>query len=264
MDETMSIIIRDLSVYDPLPVAYGSYDGFVIRCFNGSIKDARFDLHKAGAVIADKIWWAYAFYNFLYPAEPQAQAVINILDEEPGALPVAFDVEEWGGHQYPGRDILLNGLFTLYDKYGTATNKICQFYMNPATIHYLKPIPSWLLACPLWLAHWGISQPDYEPWAKWTFWQYAGEPDLNRFNGTDSEYRDYVNGDEAPEPLRVRVNVANLTIRSAPLVQANTVLGYTSYGKVWTVESVEQDTLGRNWYKVGASVYIAGWLCVPV
>ena len=196
----MTVIIRDLSVYDPTPIDYSAYSGFVIRCFNGNYKDAKFDLHKAGAVIAEKPWWAYAFYNFNYPALPQVNAVINILRDEPGVMPPFFDVEEWSGYHYPSREILLSNLKALHDTWYAYDADHCGFYMNPATIHYLKPIPEWLWNCPLWIAHWGVPQPDFEPWRNYTFWQYSGEPDLNRFNGTDDQYWALVGGSPPPQP----------------------------------------------------------------
>jgi GH25 family lysozyme M1 (1,4-beta-N-acetylmuramidase) len=197
------ITIRDLSVYDSLPVPYGNYDGLIIRCYNGNGKDAAFEIHKAGAQSAGKPWWAYAFYNFNYTALKQVQDVVDILKVNSGDLPCAFDVEEWGGHIFPARDVLLQNLQVIYSNYKALTGKNCQFYMNPSAIHYLKPIPDWLLNCPLWIAHWGAPHPDFEPWAKWTFWQKSGEPDLSVFNGTDAEYWTYVNASPPIDKLAV-------------------------------------------------------------
>src|SRR4030042_6188918 len=100
------VLIRDLSIYDSLPVRYGDYDGFVIRCWNGSYKDAKFEIHKAGAKAAGKPWWVYMFFNFLYPVLPQIKTVIEIVKDDPGNLPLAFDVEEWQNppgvwHRFP-------------------------------------------------------------------------------------------------------------------------------------------------------------------
>ena len=202
------VLIRDLSHWDTEPVPYGDYDGVIPRCYNGQVKDGKFDLHRSGAIIADTPWWPYSFYDFRYPAAPQVTEALSILGDEQGCLSLAFDVEEWkwwDGQQwiyvkYPGRLPLLNGMKTLHDGYKNAIGKTPQFYMNPATIHYLKPVPDWLLACPLWIANWGVYAPDYEPWQKWTFWQYEGDPDWNSFNGTDEEYWALVGGQPSPPP----------------------------------------------------------------
>ena len=155
------VLIRDLSVYDSPPVPYGDYDGLIIRCFNGQYKDDKFELHKAGAKAADKPWWAYSFYNFHFPPLPQVQAAINILQGDSGNLPLAFDVEEWQNpkgvwHRFPPRIELLDNLHVLYSTYYSWSGKNPFFYMNPAAIHYIKPIPGWLANCPLWIAHWGV------------------------------------------------------------------------------------------------------------
>lgn len=253
------VLIRDISVYDD-NVPYASYDGLIIRCFNGASKDTKFDLHVAGAEVANKPWWAYSFYNFLYPAAPQVEATINILRNEQFRLPVAFDLEEWAGHKYPPRDELLDNLKVLHDGWYAFDGDHCQFYMNPATIHYLKPIPEWLLACPLWLAHWGVSVPDYEPWSKWLFWQYHGEPDLNAFNGTDAEYWELV-GNEVPDyPEMVRTTASSLYVRDAPNGVAK---GYVPLGTLLGVNGVGYDSQNRKWWRCGAC-YVASWYTVDV
>jgi hypothetical protein len=245
------VLIRDLSVYDSPPVPYADYDGLIIRCFNGSFKDAKFDLHKAGAKLAGKPWWPYMFYNFLYPALPQMQAVLAILQGDSGNLPLAIDVEQWGGHQFPARDILLDNLQILYATYHAAIGKAPFYYLNPAAIHYLKPIPGWLANCPLWVAHWGTTNPDYEPWPRWTFQQYQGDPDYSRFNGTDAEYWEYVNGVEPPLPSKVKVTATVLNIRKAP---EGLVIGSVPKGTILGVTG-----MNGKWYQSGPNAYFASW-----
>jgi len=248
------VLIRDLSIYDTGVIPYGDYDGLIIRCFNGSVKDTKFELHKTGSIIAGKPWWPYAFFNFLYPVLPQVDAVINILRSDPGALSVAWDVEEWGGHTYPGRDTLLANMRILHDEIFKEFGKPPQFYMNPATIHYLKPIPPWLTNCPLWIAHWGVNIPDFEPWSHWQFWQYRGEPDLNKFNGTDEEYWAYV-GKPVPLPDKVKTTATSLYVRKTP---NGTCLGYVPLGTIFGVNGQANDGNGKMWYKIG-NAYVASW-----
>src|SRR4030042_585854 len=136
-----SVCIVDVSSWDD-PIQYGDYDGVIPRVYNGTAPDSKFTIHRDGAKAAGKPWWAYSFYNFRFPAAPQARAVASILAADPGNLPPYWDVEEWRSWngtewiwvRYPGRDVLLAGLFELYDIYKGLTGLTTGFYLNPATI----------------------------------------------------------------------------------------------------------------------------------
>jgi len=128
--------------------------------------------------------------------------------------------------------------------------------MNPATIHYLKPIPAWLLACIMWIAHWDVAVPDSEPWV-WTFWQYksyAGE-DFNAFNGTDEEYQEYVS---IILPNKVITTAGSLYIRKTP---AGIIVGYVPYHTILGVIGEAYDTTGYKWWKVGDQSYVGSSWC---
>ena len=249
------VLIRDISVYDADPIDYGSYDGLIIRCFNGSVKDAKYDKHKAGAKAAGKPFWPYMFFNFLYPALPQIHEVLNIIQGDSGNLPLAIDVEQWAGHLFPERSILLANLQSIRDAYYAVMGKSPQFYMNPAAIHYLKPIPAWLLNCPLWIAHWGAGVPDYEPWQYYTFWQYQGEPDYNRYGGTDAQYWAYVGGIPCELPEMVRTTADTLNLRVKPM---GVVVGHVPKGTLLGVDG-EAYYNGVRWWRVGNAYVSSEW-----
>jgi len=256
-----SMLIRDLSVYDTSPINYGAYDGFIPRCYSGRSKDTLFETHKAGARQAGKPWWPYAFYNFNYPAAPQVYDVNAILQPDPGALPVFWDVEEWGSYRYPARAVLIANLKVLHDGTLSGCGKKPGYYMNPATIHYLKPIPQWLIECPLWIANWGVSRPDFEPWQNYQFWQYHGEPDLNCYSGTEAEYWAFFGGQPPvppPLPSKVVTTTGALNIRSTPL---GGIIGQAPLGTVFGVTGCANDNLGRKWWRCGSG-YIASWFTV--
>jgi hypothetical protein len=59
----------------------------------------------------------------------------------------------------------------------------------------------------------------------------------------------------------VMVMASGLYVRSAPVVDMSTVLGTTSYGKVWKVSGRVKDAYGREWVQSGPSAHLAGWLC---
>lgn len=271
----VSTLVRivDVSGWDD-PIDYGEYDGVIPRCWNGSVKDSMFEIHKAGAKAAGVPWWAYAFYNFKKPAMPQAQAVASILAVDKGNIPPYWDVEEWRYWdeatqtwvyvKYPARDILLGGMFTLYDTYKTMTGLTSGFYLNPATIHYLKPIPSWLLLCPEWIAHWGVSNPDYEPWLTFTFHQYEGEPDHSKFYDTDEKYWAYVKGTPLPPPTLPDYFTAinDVRIRGTPveLADLSNHTGWLRAGKKFHPDAVVKDALGREWWMANKYGFVAKWL----
>jgi GH25 family lysozyme M1 (1,4-beta-N-acetylmuramidase) len=183
---------RDLSKYDGDITNWDAHDFYIIRCYDGNYQDPKFTAFRDAAKAHNKAWWPYVFYDFLYPAIPQATAAWNIIKNDPGQSSLCFDVEEWYVYKFPPRANLLTGMQQLRDTYFAWSGKNPKFYMNPACIHYLKPLPTWLLACELWVANWGVAAPDFEPWAKWTLWQYQGDPDLNYFNGTYADFNDWL------------------------------------------------------------------------
>jgi GH25 family lysozyme M1 (1,4-beta-N-acetylmuramidase) len=207
---------RDLSKYDLKPYASGldvidcsSYDFVIPRCYDGTHPDPKYTVNRDAAKNAGKPWWPYSFYDFRYPAVPQANAVWNIIKDEQGNSSLMYDVEEWDYKnllgvtvhvKFPPRANLLIGMQQLRDIYNGSSGKNPKFYMNPAAIHYLKPIPPWLLACEIHVADWRLNPlPDFEPWPKWTLWQYDGDPDLNLFNGTYAEFGAWL-GQSPPSP----------------------------------------------------------------
>lgn len=268
--------IVDVSSWDD-PIQYGEYEGVIPRCYTGTSKDTKFEIHKIGAKAAGKPWWAYSFYNFLFPAAPQARAVADILSPDKGNIPPYWDVEEWRywngqewiWHKYPGREPLLDGMFTLYDTYKTLTGLATGFYLNPATVHYLKPIPSWLLLCSQWLAHWGTNNPDYEPWNHYTFHQYEGEPDHSRFFGTDAEYLAYVNGTPPPPPPSQELpeffypngSYGYINIRKEPNPSSDVyVVGTAKNNGRWKPIDKVIGTDGNEYWKINEFTYVAKWL----
>lgn len=266
--------IRDLSGWDPNPIQYGDYDGIIARCYNGTAPDGKFEMHRDGTKAAGRPWWAYSFFNFLFPAAPQAKAVAEILASDPGNLPPYWDVEEWRywdgekwvWHRYPGRQPLLDGMFTLYDTYKKLTGLTTGFYLNPSTVHYLKPIPSWLLTCPEWIAHWGTNNPDYEPWIHHTFHQYEGEPDHSSYFASDDEYWAYVNGtpippQELPECIYPNGYYGYLNLRSAPdPFSGSYIIGRANNDEKWKPIAKVVGTDGKEYWKINEYVFMAKWL----
>lgn len=209
---------RDISKYDRV-VDFNEFDFYIIRAYSGVAVDPKYHTWTEACSRPN---FPYAFYDFRYRAAPQA---IDFWEIVKGDCPpvLAFDVEEWGKvpfkHSFPPRLNLLAGLKELVDQLSQLTGMLPMSYMNPAAIKYLMPIPDWLLACPLWIAHWEYKPtllnklmfwkkpkpaavatfPSYAPWNKWTVHQTQGEPDLNWFNGTKGELIEWLYGPPPPE-----------------------------------------------------------------
>jgi lysozyme len=153
-------------------------------------------------------WGAYHFYDFRLYADSQAKHFINTVGrsstETRGMLPPVIDLEpftiwqdgERKQAEFPRRLPLLNSLQTLLEAlkkaYGSAL-----LYTNPAMLKRLVPLPDWLLATPLWIAHYTPAcQPWIAPFKNWLFWQYSdagevpgihGAVDKDRFNGDEED-----------------------------------------------------------------------------
>ena len=198
----------DVSKYEPNPVNidWGAYDFGIVRAFDGVTADPLFKQHRDYVRASGIPWWCYSFYDFRYDAKRQAQRTVELIQEDPGCLPVAFELEEWGKPpfkvEFPPRVRLLTGLGNLINEYYRLTNKKPFIYLNPDAINHLSPVPDWLLNCPLWIAHWYAVNPKYTPWVEWTLWQWRGEPDHSWFNGTKEELAAYIqfHGNPPPEP----------------------------------------------------------------
>lgn len=258
--------IRDISKYDEgpksIPIHWDQYQGFMIRCYDGEGRDPWYDRHVIKAKEYGKAWWPYAFYDFRYPADNQIAEVLEIIRPDPGNAPTCFDVEEWGANKFPERSILLNGMNVLFRGYKTDRGHNPQWYLSPSVIDYLRPVPTWLTECQLHIAHWGTLYPDFAPWSNWSCHQYQGEPDYNRFNGTDDQFYNWLltkpePPGQPPQPpeakvLYMRSLVDGLRVRKAPNIVAE-ITGKLALGDTVTVSGAD----GADcWVK-----HTLGWSC---
>lgn len=206
------ITIRDVSKYDypqysrgAIPPDFTQYDAYIIRVFDGVDQDPMFETSVASCEAAGKPWWPYQFYDWFFWAKPQVDKAQAILTGHSYKLTTMYDMEQWdngdpNGNPYPPRLNLLQGMKDLYDEHTLKTGKLPIWYMNVDAINYLRPIPSWMTDCMLHVADWrNIQVPGFAPWAKWTFRQYQGDPDLSHFNGSDAEFQALINP-TPPEP----------------------------------------------------------------
>lgn len=222
-------LIRDLSKYDLPPyrfteINYALYDALIIRAFDGTHPDSKFTLHRDAAIQAGRPWWPYMFYDFRYPVAQQVPNTLALLGNLTGNGPLMIDVEEWGGYNFPPRTQLLANMKTMYEQYVAVTGLMPLWYFNVAALQYMKPIPEWMLSCPINIAAWGWDNPPVDPWIHWTFHQYVADPDLNEFYGTADMFAGWLIAPPAapPPPAPVpfasvyKVLVDNMAVRSEP------------------------------------------------
>lgn len=160
----------------------------------------------------------YHFYDYsttkVHVTE-QAKYFCGLLENDPPELPPVMDVEKydyWG--ELPYREKLNSEIFQFFNVTDAFYKHPSMLYTNYSTIKYrLQPVPSWLLAHPLWIAYPASNLPDYtwQPWNKWTMWQYSFNGDglaygmesksldMNYYNGTNDDLWDYAI-DYSPEP----------------------------------------------------------------
>jgi lysozyme len=139
--------------------------------------DLTFESYRKGCEKVGLPWGAYHFWRPEYTASNQADHFLTILNDNHGQLPPVMDCEPYPTK--PDRMSYLAAIQQFMKIIDLATKKPTMLYTNPDNIHYLKPIPDWLKAHPLWLAHY-YNVPDYEPWVTWTMWQYT---DAGKING---------------------------------------------------------------------------------
>ncbi len=185
-----------------------------IRCSYGMTPDEDFEYNWTAAREAGLLRGAYHFHNYRLNASEQASYFASRLSSDRGELPPILDVEKYYT-PYPDRDTWLAELQTIITTLKNAGHPRVTFYSNPDAILYtLSPIPDFLKALPLWIAHYGVDAPSTSavaPWGRWTFWQYTPSGDglafgmeskgldMNWFNGTEAELYTFA-GTTAPQP----------------------------------------------------------------
>jgi lysozyme len=170
--------------------------------------DRCFHKYRLACQTAGLPWGAYHFYDYRLNAGVQAGHFIATVGqgktETYRMLPPAIDLEPFTVWQdgerrvveLPSRLPLLSALKTLIETLQSAYG-CCLLYTNPATLKRLAPLPDWLAATPLWIAHYtSLHQPRIAPFKQWLFWQFsdAGEVpgirsavDKDRFNGDEGD-----------------------------------------------------------------------------
>lgn len=193
-----------------------------IRATRGDWTDPDFAYNWKKAKEAGLLRGAYHFHMFTQAVSPQISRVMNTLQADPGELPPALDVERLGvGSLTPKK--VLEMIKPALEMMTTQARKPI-FYSNPDIIvNFISPIPDWLLAYDLWVAHYNIDTPKIGAFPTYKFWQYSdrgdgiaygmesNQVDMNWWNGTLAELRAYGGKSGVPaKPKTVEERVAAL------------------------------------------------------
>jgi lysozyme len=155
-------------------------DGVYLKATQGTwLKDNVFEKYRKGCESVSLPWGAYHFYESASTGLAQANYFIDAFNGNYGQLPPCLDYEPVNR---PARTAGLASIKSFMTVFEDKTGKKPIFYSNPDNIHFLKPIPDWLLGYGLWLANYKVDVPDVEPWAKYVMWQFS---DAGSIEGID-------------------------------------------------------------------------------
>ncbi len=208
-----------------------------IRVANGTTPDEDFADNWKAAKKAGILRGGYCFYNYPPGWDQKASAQVakwyELLAPDPGEIPPAIDFErpraDWP--ELPSQNVCIDTIWQFDNMVRTRLNRDQSgIYTNPAAIHARLKNPSGLIASPfllsmyLWLAHWYVTNLDFEPWIRWSFWQqglgkgkgptYGVESldiDTDYYNGSlDDLKREFHIAMEDQKPLTLEERVAAL------------------------------------------------------
>lgn len=227
--------------------------------------DDKFAANKAGCQAVGMSWGAYHFFRPGSDAIDQANLFRRTVGS--GCYVYVIDVETSG-----------YGLVQKIQEFLNALNvERKMIYTGPAFWNYNVGDQQWAKQYDLWIANYKVDKPFVpKPWSVEKIWQFTdtggvngidAAVDENYFNGTEQDVLDYFKNGRivSPNPVtRVMVNVTALNIRNKPIVSQETLIGSTTFGKVWEIDGTFVDMQNRTWFKVGKAAYLAGWLCKAV
>jgi lysozyme len=261
----------------------------------GDMKDAQFDRNQTES----KGKLPRGFY-FVFRAEVDVKQQMNhflqLLDDDPGELPPALDVERNDEKLSPTvfTNKLIESISILEhspklggDKAALYTSaSFWNLNVQSGRINYRNRT--------LWVANYHSDPTQVLPkpllprdWPYWTLWQLSADRnglgkefgaqsysiDLDVFNGDKAEFTAWFGvapndlsetggTDPTVDPPKYVVTRANINLRNGPGV-SYTKIGSALKNSRWPVAAVVQGADGL-WVKIAEQVYIAYWLCDPI
>lgn len=196
----------DWSQIDPNKIRFV----FIKATEGGDFRDLRFAVNWKQARTHNIPHGAYHYYNFCRGGLVQAQNMIATIPNEPDALPPVIDLEPSSCELESTPEAIIDELrliaFQLEQYYG----KRPIWYVTEYTYELLirDTFPNDII--------WARDIYRFPKWAneKWTFWQYDSRTrlngvstlvDMNAFNGSEQQFKEWVNAVTQVPPLPVDV-----------------------------------------------------------
>lgn len=138
----------------------------------------------------------YHFFRFNRDGKDQAENFLKTIKGKKTRLPLVVDVEEWGNVKVKSREKVINELRIFIRLVELRTNKRVMIYANESS--YSQYIMGNFDKYDLWICSFN-KKPDIDK--KWTLWQHshkgkiagaAGQVDINTFNGSREEWKNYL------------------------------------------------------------------------
>lgn len=182
----------------------GANFAFIKATDGGDHLDPMFMKNWAGAAAAGIRRGAYHFFYWCRPASEQAAWFIRNVPKVAGALPPVIDVE-WNGEsrcrKRPSPAQVREKMQVFMDRLERHYGQRPIIYTAPD--FYADNLKGAFTDYPFWLRAVAQHPSKVYPGRKWVFWQYSGSGlshgvkgniDLNVFNGTEAQWRNWVSG----------------------------------------------------------------------
>lgn len=183
-----------------------------IKASQGKFTDGNFYKNWAAAKESGIYRGAYHFYDLRSSGgkpEEQADYFAEELNGDIGNLPPVLDFESPGVSDYPPlpyHDESVDIVMRFCKRFRKKTKFMPMIYTNGVGIQCLSPLNSYLKGLDLWIAWYSTEYhtPRHYEWPDWRFWQYkckgdgpafgveSTSLDMNVFNGTEENLKDYV------------------------------------------------------------------------
>jgi lysozyme len=182
----------------------GANFAFIKATDGGDHLDPMFMKNWTGAAAAGIRRGAYHFFYWCRPASEQADWFIRNVPKVAGALPPVIDVE-WNGEsrcrKRPSPAQVREKMQVFMDRLERHYGQRPIIYTAPD--FYADNLKDAFRDYPFWLRAVAQHPSKVYPGRKWVFWQYSGSGlshgvkgniDLNVFNGTEAQWRNWVSG----------------------------------------------------------------------
>jgi len=267
------ITVIDISQYQPCAsIDYdklaGEVDGVILRCAYGTRKDTAFETHYAEF---KRRGIPMGVYLFLVGYKTSAEQVIVLRQAIAGKefkLGIWLDVETEAGAT-PLTYKHVNGFMTLAEaEFGQlgiyAANWCWKSIMGAEYAKYASR--------KLWCASYANAPLIPPGWSSYVLWQYtskgqlpgyAGNLDVNKFNGDEEAWHNWTGATIIPKPPEDKTKVITLATVQIPVLRmrAGAGTGYAIVGSLAggaTVEILETKPVGADiWARVGQGQWSA-------